>query len=228
MMLSSASIARLYQRFVRDRSGLAVVEFALTAPFVLGVMMAGTELTNFVVTKMRVSQVALHIADNGSRIGTVSLLTAPQITEADINDLLEGAKLQAGKLDLYQNGRVIVSSFEPVAIPNTTNRYMIRWQRCRGLKNYTVTGETEGTTNMTAIGPATRQITSVPDDTAVIYVRISYNYKPIFSSRLAPQTVINEVAAMTVRDSRDFAGNGGVGIYNPGNAPQSLCSAYTA
>ena len=62
---------------------------------------------------MKVSQAAMMIADNASRIGDDSVLLDRPITETDITDLLLGADLQTGKkLDLYRFGRVIVSSLE--------------------------------------------------------------------------------------------------------------------
>ena len=75
--------------------------------------MGGLELTNYVSTKMRISQIALHVADNGSRIGIDSLIAKPRITEAQINDLLIGANMQSGGLDIQASGRIILSSVEP-------------------------------------------------------------------------------------------------------------------
>src|SRR3546814_11879499 len=85
---------------------------------------------------MRVSQLAVLLADDGSRIGTGDLLSTKQITEAQINDLMTGADLQGSALGLFTNGKVVLTSLEPVANPNTTDRYRIRWQRCRGSLTY--------------------------------------------------------------------------------------------
>src|SRR3546814_7752789 len=78
----------------RAQNGIAVVEFALCLPFVLVATLTAAELANYTVTKMRVSQLALRLADDGSRIGTGDLLSTKQITEAQINDLMTGADLQ--------------------------------------------------------------------------------------------------------------------------------------
>jgi len=218
------ALSALLVRLRRDQSGLAAVEYALSAPIILSIFLSGAELTNFTIAKMRVSQLALHVADNGSRIGTDSLLTNPQITEAQINDLLAGANLQAGGLDLRNHGRIIVSSFEPVANPNTNSRFRIRWQRCFGAKVYPSSYGRQGDTNLTGMGPTGRQVTA-PDNSGVIYVEIAYDYQPLISSRLAPRGILHDVAAMVVRDERDFGGNNGVGIYNPDNVTASTCPA---
>jgi len=214
--------SRLLRRLRGDTSGLAAVEFALSAPVILAMFLAGAELTNFAITKLRVSQIALHVADNASRIGTNSLLTDPQITETQINDLLIGANLQAGTLSLSTRGRVILSSLEPVANPNTTARFKIRWQRCYGGKAYTSSYGIQGATNKTNMGPASQTVTA-PDDGAVMFVEVAYDYQPLFSARFVPTTVITDIAAMTVRDARDYGGNGGVGIYNTEGATASTC-----
>lgn len=207
-----------------NRSGTAFVEFALCLPFLVTFSMAGAELTNFTTTKMRVSQLALHVADNASRIGTGTLLSTKQISEAQINDLLTGAGLQAGGLNLYTNGRVILSSLEPVANPNTTSKFRIRWQRCRGSKSWPSSYGLQGATNLTGI-TANGQLITAPDDGAVMFVEVAYNYQPLIASTFVPRTQITGIAAMTVRDARDMAGpGGGVGIYNTENVTASSCT----
>lgn len=216
------AVRRPLRTLAADRSGLALVEFAMSAPVVLAIFLAGAELTNYAIVKLRVSQAALHVADNGSRIGTNSLLSAPQISETQINDLLIGANLQAGGIDLAGRGRIIVSSLEPMADPNTSGRYRIRWQRCFGSKSFSSTYGTQGATNLTGMGPDDQRVTA-PDGGGVIFVEIAYDYKPLFSANLVPGTVIHDIAAMTVRDDREYAGNDGVGIYNNENATPSSC-----
>src|SRR3990167_1290106 len=73
---------------VRNRSGVAAVELALGAPLVLTLGLWGAELGNLAITHMRVSQLAMQLADNGSRIGDESMLENLKIYESDINDLL--------------------------------------------------------------------------------------------------------------------------------------------
>ena len=217
-----ASLARLC-RLPRDHSGLAAVEFALAAPLVLTLFLAGAEVTNFAITKMRLSQVALHVADNASRIGTNSLLSNVQISEAQINDLFLGAALQAGSLDLKQHARIILSSVEAVANPNTTKKFIIRWQRCYGDKALLSSYGKPGDAPKDYIGPESQKV-KTPDDTAVMFVQVAYDYQPLISSTLVPGTVINDIAAMTVRDQRDYVGkDGNQGVYNNEGVTASTC-----
>ncbi len=205
----------------RDRRAVAVVEFGLALPLMTMVAFTGAELTNYVTTKMRVSQLALHVADNAARIGTGTVLANKQITEAQINDLLTGAGLQGGRLDLYTHGRVILSSLEPVANPNPTNRFRIRWQRCRGAKVWPSSYGRAGDTNLTGITVG-GQLATAPDDGALMFVEVAYNYQPLIARLFIPNGQITAVAAMTVRDQRDFGG-GNNGIYNNENMVPSTC-----
>ncbi len=188
-----------------DTSGLALLEFAFTLPILLGMGLTGAELTNYITTRMRVSQMALQLADNAARIGTGSQLQAKTISEADINDLLTGAQLQSGELDLKTNGRVILSDIEPTETGATT--YKIGWQRCFGDKLYTPKYPPAGVskTNMPGgIGPAGR-LTIAPDNGASMFVEVYYKYRPLVISSLAPSPEMPEIASMMVRDRRDLS-----------------------
>ncbi|OYW22442.1 MAG: hypothetical protein B7Y98_09695 [Sphingomonas sp. 32-62-10] len=199
-----APLPQFLARLHRDTSGLALLEFAFALPILLLMSLTGAELTNYITTKMRMSQIALHLADNAARIGTGSQLAAKTITEADINDLFTGANLQAGELNLQANGRVIVTSLEPTASPNTAGTYKIGWRRCYGAKTTYArkypTGT--GTTGLTGLGPTGRQVTA-PDNGATMFIEVYYEYRPIVRTSLAPDTSMTEIASMIVRDRRD-------------------------
>ncbi len=212
------SLRRVTRALARDRSGLALLEFAFTLPILLTLTLVGAEYTNYITTRMRVSQIALQIADNAARIGEGSPLQAKRISELDINDLLIGAGLQAGEMDIYGRGRVILSSLEPVATPNTTSRYRIAWQRCRGSRPHASSYGDQGDTNLVNMGPEGQEVTA-PDDGATMFVEIYYEYRPLVNPRLVPTNTMVETATMMVRDRRDRTQ-----IYNSEAAPVSRCT----
>ena len=190
-------------RLIRDRCGVAMIEFAYALPFFTALALAGIEMTNYVTTKMRVSQLALHLADHTSRIGSGSSLAAKKIDESQINDALIGAGLQAGGLNIYTQGRVIISSLEVVAGSKPV-KYRIAWQRCRGVNTYASTYGNYGATNLDGIGPVGRQVIA-PTDGATMFVQVRYRYTPILLARLAPSVEMDEIASMMVRDRRDLS-----------------------
>jgi hypothetical protein len=216
-----ARIDRRPRRSLRtDTSGLALLEFAFSLPVLLLLSLTGAELTNYIITRMRISQLSLHLADNAARIGSGSQLQAKTINEADINDLLTGAGLQAGELDLFTRGRVILSSLEPD--PNNAGKYRIRWQRCRGTKTAQVsTYGGAGTVNINGMGK-TGRLATAPDNGATMYVEVYYEYRPIFQAAIAPNANFREEASMMVRDRRDTTG-GTNGVYPVNGVTASSC-----
>ncbi|CAN5508837.1 hypothetical protein BH09PSE4_BH09PSE4_07750 [soil metagenome] len=227
-----AATKRFANRLRDDRSGLALLEFAFILPVLITMSLTGAELTNYITTKMRVSQLALQLADDAARMGSGSQLQAKSITETDINDLFTGAQLQSGEMNLKTNGRVILTDLEPMANPNTNNKYKIGWQRCYGLKTSAVPAYTTGLvppyttgasgaastkTNLTGLGQSGRQVTAT-DDNATMFVEVYYAYTPLVGTTLAPSATFTEIASMSVRDRRDLSA-----IYNTAGATIASC-----
>lgn len=201
----------------RSRSGVAAIEFALILPFMTIAGLYGTELTWFMLTNMKVSSVAMQVADNASRIGDTSTLENRAIYEADINDLLLGANLDGSGLELYQRGRVIISSVEVwnqtgncanngcLGSTATNGQQFIHWQRCRGLKNVNSSYGAQNIALPNGIGPVGQEV-SAPVDSAVIFVEIKYDYRPLVSTMFIKNTTITAISSFLVRDSRDLTG----------------------
>lgn len=217
-------------RLREDTSGLALIEFAFSLPLLLSLILTGAELTNYATTRMRISQVALHLADHASRLGEGSPLVAKQITEANLNDVLTGADLQAGELKIYENGRVILSSLQPVADPNPTNLYRIAWQRCRGITSYTPQYGRAGDTNLPGMGRAGALVTAPPSG-QTMFVEVRYRYRPLIRVGALQSLDIAAIAAMPVRDRRDTSDDSDLGsaslhpngIYKVAGVTASTC-----
>lgn len=211
---------RFLRRLGADTSGLAMLEFAFSLPILLALSLTGAELTNYIISRMRISQIALHLADNAARIGSGSQLQAKTINEADINDLLTGAGLQSGELALFTHGRVIISSLEPDPANSGKNR--IRWQRCRGAKTaQTSAYGAAGATNLNGMGK-TGRLATAPTDGVTMYVEVYYEYQPLLKASFAPNTNFREEASMMVRDRRDTIG-GTNGVYQVSGVTASTC-----
>lgn len=219
-MIRLNALFRSARRLAADRSGLALLEFGFSLPILLLLSLTGAEITNYIISRMRVSQIALHLADNAARIGSGSQLQAKTISEADINDLLTGAGLQSGELNLYANGRVIISSLEPD--PANSGKYRIRWQRCRGAKTAQVSAYgNAGRTNLNGMGK-TGRLATAPTDGVTMYVEVYYEYQPLLKAALAPNSNFREEASMMVRDRRDTVG-GTNGVYQVNGVTASTC-----
>ncbi len=214
---------RLARRLRRDRSGLAMVEFGFAAPLVLGMGMFGTDTAYLVITHLQVSQIAMQVADNASRIGERDMLVAQRVFESDVNETFVGAEKLGENISIFQQGRVIISSLQQNAVGGQT----IRWQRCRGAKRYDSTHGVEGVgatgTAFPGMGAAGRQITASVG-TAVMFVEIAYDYRSLTPLNLFNNQQIVYTAAFNVRDNRDLAQ-----LYNSTPAaPIARCNVYSA
>jgi hypothetical protein len=200
------SAAAFLRRLVRSHSGAAATEFALSLPLLLTAGLYGVESANQAVMQMRVSQIAVLIADNASRVGENSLLGETKIYESDINDTFFGAEVQGGtRFDLYERGRVILSSLE--VVPGTADQQYIHWQRCKGKlvhpSSYGNSGEGLDS-DFAGMGPKGEEIIAI-DDEAVMFVEVVMDYKPLVGELFAGIDQLRATAAFNVRENRDLS-----------------------
>jgi Flp pilus assembly protein TadG len=214
-------LRHLIHRLRGDERGLALIEFAFSLPVLVVLCMAGLECANLALAHLRVSQVAMLVADNAARVRT-------SIDEADVNEIMTGAELSTASLNLKQNGRIFLSDLEPngKASPNT-GQY-IRWQRCWGngpfTSSYGVAGNGQNDASMVdGMGPGapTPNKVKASSGTAVMFVEIAYNYQPLITNAIFGNKVIRYSSAFNVRERTDQA------IKNAGNLATSATAACT-
>lgn len=195
---------RRLRNLSQDNSAVALVEFAYAAPLVLGMGMMGTETAYYSITHMQMSQIAMQVADNASRVGE-SALAAQVVTEEDINGVLVGAEKLGARYSIFENGRIIISSLQQ----NASGGQWIAWQRCRGAKNKQSAHGLEGAgasgTSFVGMGDATNPITASAG-TAVMFVEVYFDYQPITPFEFFGQDEISYSAAFNIRDVRDLSG----------------------
>lgn len=190
----------LARRLGADRGGVAMIEFALAAPLFLTIVLAGLELTNLALAHLRVSQVAMTVADNAGRV-TVG------IDEAHIHEVFAGARVVASNLDFEDNGRVILSSLEDNGETGGNRGQMIRWQRCWGALDarpaYGNEGEGRGNGRLRqGMGRANNPIAASPG-TAVMFVEANYRYQPILNFWFNSERTIRYETAFNVRSRQN-------------------------
>lgn len=232
--MTARHLPRLVRRLRQDRSGLALIEFAYALPLVLGVGAYGVEVSNLALANLKISQIAMALADNASRVGMIGDDSIQQLREVDINDVLQAVRLQGDSLDLLEHGRVTLSSLE-----NQGGVQRIHWQRCIGVKAGTgwdssygitepddgtdATEDTQGTPAPKGMGEPGAEV-NAPPDSGVMFVEINYEYQPIMAPWLVGTPRIHYVASFVVRDDRDFTQ-----LYNPEPAAdRATCDKHAA
>lgn len=192
----------------RDISGISIVEFALVLPVLLTMGLYGTEVARMASTKMQVSQIALSVADNASRLGqTDNSGVTPTITEADVDAVLDGAIRQGRSIGLEAEGRVILSSLE---YDSFEGKQYIHWQRCRGTKVQASAYGNDTTENgingpeITGMGQGTTKVTARSGE-AVMYVEVYFTYRALFQNPFGSgDAEFREEAAFLIRDDRNL------------------------
>lgn len=200
----------------QDESGLALTEFAIGFPIILALGLYGIDMANLALTHMRVSQIALNLADNASRVGSSSTLSTQQLREVDIEDVFQAAKTQGTGIELETKGRVILSSLEK----DKDGNQRIHWQRCFGSKtgaafesHYGKATNTDGsssapadvgTTATNGMGQTGAKVNAPVNDSGVMFVEVNYEYTPMFPGLVSSSTIAY-IGSFIVRDPRNFS-----------------------
>jgi len=214
-------LSRLVARLRANISGIAMTEFALSLPILMSLTFVGIETANYTQANMRVSQIALMVADNAGRVRT-------SIDETDVNEVMIGARLAGESMKLGAQGRIILSSLEPNGLPSPNAGQMIRWQRCFGNKNVQSSygAQGAGTTNATlaaGMGPTGRKIQAM-NGAAIMFVELVYDYEPLMADAFFPKRTMRYTAAYTVRER---ASNTLSNLQNISNAQKRLCTNFS-
>lgn len=242
-MLKSDTLAARFAGSLRDcRSGVAFIEFAFALPVLLALGLLGLETANYAMANLRVSNIAMLTADNAARV-------RESIDEADVTELLTGAKMTGSNINFAPNGRIILTDLEPTT---TGGKQWVRWQRCDGALNYAATPSalrpmtsagaviTNGTeiynsdrntnssnpssetkASLTSVGSGTNVI-SAQAGTAVMVVEVAYNYQPVIPNSFLSGRRITYVSAFNVRQRTDQT------LHNVGRITPKSCNLFAA
>ena len=190
------NMAAFLRRVRQDEQGLAMMEFAFVAPIFATLIFTGLEITNLALAHMRVSQIAMTVADNAGRVTS-------GIDEANVHEVFSGADLIGEPLDFTNNGRIVLSSLEDNGRPGGRAGQTIRWQRCYGNDPVAPAYGEQGDGNndrslRDGLGPAGNRIIASPA-TAVMFVEVTYQYQPLVGGGFFDPPTIRYESAFNVR-----------------------------
>lgn len=188
---------------------MTLVEFAIATPLFLSLTLGGIEIANLAVAHMRVSQMAMSVADNAGRVTS-------GIDEANIREVFAGAKVIAQGIDFEPHGRIILSSLEDNGRTGNRQGQVIRWQRCWGDNKtidpaYGKEGDGKNNSSLRAGLGGAAKITAAPQ-TAVMFVEAQYDYQPLIWTEFFDAPVIRYESAFNVRGRQTNAISNGGGL----------------
>ena len=171
---------------------------AFTFPILLLMIFGGLEIAQMAMTHMRLSQIAISVADNAGRVRT-------GIDESNIYEVFSGGNLIGKALSFEEKGRIVLSSLEPNGKPDSREGQTINWQRCFGSldvsSRYGAEGDGANDNSLEeGLGKDGNKIQSA-DGTAVMFVEVTYHYTPLVSGipGWGPQLIRYE-SAFNVRE----------------------------
>lgn len=200
-----------FKKMRDSQEAVALIEFAYMVPILMILGMGGVEIVNIAMVNTRLSQMAIALSDNASRV-KANVGGAITIREADINDVFYAVETTGQTIAFKRHGRAILSSLET----NASGGQWVRWQRCYGDLSYTpVYGRVDDGktgTSYAGMGPSDGKVTVEPEE-AIMYVEMVYDYQPMWFSGFGPIRMVKN-AAFYVRDTRDLS----KGVSNPAPA----------
>lgn len=193
---ASQNLRRCLRRLWRDEGGVAFIEFAYAAPVFLVLVLVGLETANLALAHMRVSNIAMTVADNAGR-------TMSGVDEAHIYEVFAGAATIGEGIDFEANGRVVLSSIEENGLNGGNEGQKITWQRCWGDldvdPSYGVEGDGAADSSLPdGLGPEGNTIAALPD-TAVMFAEVTYDYQPLVGTGWFTPPRIRYESAFNVR-----------------------------
>ena len=187
---------------VRNIAGAATIELALAMPLLITMGMYGTEIAYMSSVNMQVSQLAMAVGDNASRIGqTDNSSVTPTVTEADINSVMAGAIKQGQAINFRMKGKVILSSLEKNGADGSQ---YIHWRRCTGDLNRSSSYQ-NATIGVDGIGTGSNKISALSTTSAVMFVEIFYRYDGLFGDMFVDEVEFKQEAAFLTRDDRNLS-----------------------
>ncbi len=106
------------ERLLASRRGVAALEFALIAPFIVLLMLAGTDLTIFMRTKMRLEETATQLA--------LAVTQYNNLYDGDFTGFFNAGQTVAGTTPVTgQFGTTIITGI----VTDNNDRQTIAWQK---------------------------------------------------------------------------------------------------
>ncbi len=157
------------KEFRKAEDGLAYLEFAITAPFLIALLMGAVEITRYILVTQKVEKVAVTIADVVSQGSTIS--------NSDLNNIIVAAAQVMQPYTFSSNAYVIISSVKQTGTYTVSNPPKVSWQY-KGGGTWAQNSQV-GTPGTSATLPSGMTLF---DKDNIIVTEVFYNFQPILST----------------------------------------------
>lgn len=157
---------RSAKQFLRAQEGLAYLEFAISLPFLLALLLGSVEVTRYILIAQKVEKTAISISDVVAQSETIGT--------TELNSIIPAAAQIMNPYTFTTNGYVIISSVTQTGTPSVSNPPKVKWQYKGG--GTWVQPSQVGSLGATATLPTGF---SLADKDNVIITEVFYNYAPL-------------------------------------------------
>jgi hypothetical protein len=161
------ALLRSLCRIARNQQGIAYLEFAISLPLLIAMLLGGVEVTRYILIAQKVEKVSVTVSDIVAQADT--------ITTSELDNLILAAGQVMQPYSFDGNAYVIVSS----VYKNDGDSPVVNWQYSGGgswIKSSLVGG-------VGAIANLPTGFT-MNDRENVIIAEVFYNYQPLFGSNI--------------------------------------------
>ncbi len=162
-------ITHSFRKFRKSEDGVAYLEFAITLPFLIALLMGAIEMTRYILITQKVEKVAVTIADVVSQGSTIST--------TDLNNIINAAQQVMLPYTFSSNGYVIITSVKQTGAYTVSNPPRVNWQY-KGGGTWAQNSQI-GTTGTAAVLPNSMTLF---DKDNIIVTEIFYNFQPIIAT----------------------------------------------
>lgn len=172
MRFSTRHLTMPARQLCADRSGIAYIEFGISLPFLMFLLMGSIEMTRFILVSQKVEKTAMTISN--------SVAVGSTISTSDLNNIVYAAIAVMKPYSFGSNGYVIISSVAQTGTYSVNNPPIVKWQ-------YASSGTTGSWTQSSKIGQVT-QTAALPggltlnDKDNVIVTEVYYQFTPLIAT----------------------------------------------
>ncbi len=166
----------------RNDAGVAYLEFALSLPLLIALLLGGVEVTRYILITQKVEKVSVTVSDIVAQESTIGT--------SGLDMLVEAAGEVMRPYSFGNNAYVIISSVKKTG----TNAPVVSWQ-------YTGGGSWIKSSQIGGVGSTANlpQDFTLRDKENIIVAEVFYQFQPLFSTAILPTTQIYKFAIFKPR-----------------------------
>lgn len=173
----------MFMRLLKDKSGLAQVEFALVASILITMSVGAAELGRYIILNQKVAYASSRVADVTTRY--------PELAINQIEDSFHAAHIITAPFNFETDGKVVVSG---IGIDQYGNQ-VILWQHSGG-------GSLSAAGSVGSVGssPVLPSPLTLQNEETAVAVEVMFGYSPLMADSPLTSEVLRSISVVRPRE----------------------------